>query len=193
MSKIAIKGADTGTGVFTLESPATNTDRTLVLPDEAGTVLTSASSILDVGKVLQIVTASTILRTICNTTSYVGTDLSVTITKQKNDSKVLILTSAFVMAYSASNGDAIGGGRIYETQSSREVFDFRRIVRSYDAADVNVAGATHGLTCVDAVSGTGIRTYRFDIKEFGGSGDIRFNLDSDGDCESTITVLEIAA
>ena len=38
MSKISIKGADTGTGVFTLESPATNTDRTLVLPDEAGTI-----------------------------------------------------------------------------------------------------------------------------------------------------------
>ena len=45
MSKIAIKGATTGTGIFTLESPATNTDRTLVLPDEAGTVLTSASSL----------------------------------------------------------------------------------------------------------------------------------------------------
>jgi hypothetical protein len=44
MSRVAIKGADTGTGVFTLESPATNTDRTLVLPDEAGTVLTSAST-----------------------------------------------------------------------------------------------------------------------------------------------------
>jgi hypothetical protein len=42
MSKVAIKGAATGTGVFTLESPATNTDRTLVLPDEAGTVLTTA-------------------------------------------------------------------------------------------------------------------------------------------------------
>lgn len=45
MSKVAIKGADTGTGVFTLESPATNTDRTLVLPDEAGTVLTNVSSL----------------------------------------------------------------------------------------------------------------------------------------------------
>ena len=43
MSKVAIKGADTGTGVFTLESPATNTDRTLVLPDEAGTVLTNVT------------------------------------------------------------------------------------------------------------------------------------------------------
>ena len=44
MSKVAIQGAATGTGVFTLASPATNTDRTLTLPDEAGTVLTSASA-----------------------------------------------------------------------------------------------------------------------------------------------------
>ena len=49
MSQIAIKGATTGTGVFTLESPATNTDRTLVLPDEAGTVLTSASNVVQKG------------------------------------------------------------------------------------------------------------------------------------------------
>ena len=46
MSQIAIKGATTGTGVFTLESPATNTDRTLILPDEAGTVLTSGTPTL---------------------------------------------------------------------------------------------------------------------------------------------------
>ena len=45
MSNIAIKGAATGSGTFTLEAPATSTNRTLVLPDEAGTVLTSASSI----------------------------------------------------------------------------------------------------------------------------------------------------
>jgi hypothetical protein len=45
MSKVAIQGAATGTGVFTLASPATNTDRTLTLPDEAGTVLTSVSGL----------------------------------------------------------------------------------------------------------------------------------------------------
>jgi len=57
MSNIAIKGATTGTGVFTLESPATNTDRTLVLPDEAGTIITTAgvpSSALPAGSVLQV-------------------------------------------------------------------------------------------------------------------------------------------
>ena len=45
MSKIALTPSATGTGVFTIASPATSTDRTLTLPDEAGTVLTSASSI----------------------------------------------------------------------------------------------------------------------------------------------------
>ena len=45
MSKISITPNASGTGVFTIASPATNTNRTLTLPDEAGTMLTSASSI----------------------------------------------------------------------------------------------------------------------------------------------------
>jgi hypothetical protein len=45
MSKIALTPSATGTGVFTISSPATNTNRSLTLPDEAGTVLTSASSL----------------------------------------------------------------------------------------------------------------------------------------------------
>ncbi len=44
MSKVAIKGANTGTGTFTIESPATNTDRTLSLPDASGTILTTATA-----------------------------------------------------------------------------------------------------------------------------------------------------
>ena len=43
MSNIAIKGAATGSGTFTLESPATNTNRTLVLPDAAGTLALSVA------------------------------------------------------------------------------------------------------------------------------------------------------
>lgn len=44
MSKVAIQGNASGTGTVTLAAPNTNTDRTLTLPDEAGTVLTSAST-----------------------------------------------------------------------------------------------------------------------------------------------------
>lgn len=46
MSKVAIQGNASGTGTFTIAAPNSNTDRTLTLPDEAGTVLTSASSIV---------------------------------------------------------------------------------------------------------------------------------------------------
>jgi len=44
MSKVVIQGDASGTGIFTVKSPNSNTDRTLTLPDEAGTVLTSAST-----------------------------------------------------------------------------------------------------------------------------------------------------
>jgi len=45
MSKVSIKGNPSGTGNFSIEAPNSNVDRTLNLPDEAGTVLTSSSSI----------------------------------------------------------------------------------------------------------------------------------------------------
>jgi len=46
MSKIAVNSPATGTATFTLTAPGgTSTDRTLVLPDNAGTVLTSASDL----------------------------------------------------------------------------------------------------------------------------------------------------
>ena len=45
MSKIAITGNESGTATFTIEAPATNTDRIFELPDEAGKVLTDVSDI----------------------------------------------------------------------------------------------------------------------------------------------------
>ena len=78
MSNIAIKGAATGTGVFTLESPATNTDRTLTLPDEAGTVLTSGTAGVPIGgpafsayqSSAQTLTANTVTKLQCQTEEF---------------------------------------------------------------------------------------------------------------------------
>lgn len=44
MSKIALSPNASGTALFTIASPATNTDRTLTLPDEGGTIVTTGSS-----------------------------------------------------------------------------------------------------------------------------------------------------
>ena len=49
MSKVSISGNASGTGVFTIQAPSSNTDRVLSLPDEAGTVLTSASNVAQKG------------------------------------------------------------------------------------------------------------------------------------------------
>ena len=60
MSKVTIAGDANGTGVFTIAAPNGNTNRTLTLPDEAGTVLTTAgvpASAMPAGSVLQVVQA----------------------------------------------------------------------------------------------------------------------------------------
>lgn len=44
MSKVQLQGNANGTGIFTIASPNSNTDRTLTLPDNTGTVVTTGSS-----------------------------------------------------------------------------------------------------------------------------------------------------
>jgi hypothetical protein len=48
MSKIALTPSATGTGVFTISSPATSTNRTLTLPDEAGSIVVNTATGIDV-------------------------------------------------------------------------------------------------------------------------------------------------
>jgi hypothetical protein len=43
MSKVALSSNALGTGTFTIASPNSNTDRTLTLPDNTGTILTTAT------------------------------------------------------------------------------------------------------------------------------------------------------
>ena len=96
LSKISIQGAATGTGVFTLASPATNTDRTLTLPDEAGTVLTTAgvpASALPAGSVIQVVQVHTATPSSQSVTASTPTNiigLSGSITPSSTSSRIKI-------------------------------------------------------------------------------------------------------
>jgi hypothetical protein len=98
MSKIKLESNPSGTGTFTIQSPASSTDRTLTLPDGAGEILLSdgdGSSLTGVGKVLQVVTNSTTTRTQTASTSYVdATDYTCTITPSSTSSKILIQVDA---------------------------------------------------------------------------------------------------
>jgi hypothetical protein len=69
MSKVQLAGNANGTGIFTIASPNSNTDRTLTLPDNTGTLLSSggtgivtnamlASGAVTQGKIAEITSAS---------------------------------------------------------------------------------------------------------------------------------------
>ena len=94
MSKVTIQGDASGTGIFTRASPNSNTDRTLVLPDEAGTVLTTAgvpASAMPAGSVIQVV--QTVKSDTFSTTgtSFVEiTGYNVTITPASSSNKVMV-------------------------------------------------------------------------------------------------------
>lgn len=49
MSVVKVQGNASGTGIFTIAAPATNTDRTLTLPDVTATLITDSSGVLNIG------------------------------------------------------------------------------------------------------------------------------------------------
>jgi hypothetical protein len=53
MSLVKVQGNASGTGIFTIASPNSNTDRTLTLPDATGTLLTGTAT---TASVLNVVT-----------------------------------------------------------------------------------------------------------------------------------------
>ena len=118
MSKIAIAGATTGTGTFTLASPATNTDRVLTLPDEAGTVLTTAgvpASAMPAGSVLQVATVLLDTDQTIATASFVDiTNASISFTPKSATSKIIV--RGYVHVY-------ISGGSAWHSLILRAVRD----------------------------------------------------------------------
>lgn len=97
MSKISLTPNASGTGNFTIASPNSNTDRTLTLPDNTGTILTSASNTnFPVGSVLQAVQATftgtqTLATGGVNANFSDITSLSVTITPSSSSNKILLI------------------------------------------------------------------------------------------------------
>ena len=77
MSKISLSPNASGTGTFTIASPNSNTDRTLTLPDNTGTIITTASTFAGTGPAFsaylganQSVTTSTFTKVQCNTEEF---------------------------------------------------------------------------------------------------------------------------
>lgn len=124
MSKIALTPNASGTGTLTIQSPNTSTDRTLTLPDSTGTVDTLQRA----GNVLQVVQGTYSTQTDSTSGNAVATGLSVNITPQFSNSKILVSYSLplrngvssnnYILAYLYRNGSSIGMTGILKVDSS---------------------------------------------------------------------------
>ena len=204
MSKIAIKGNESGTATFTIEAPATNTDRIFELPDEAGKILTDVgvpTSAMPAGSVLQVVqTVKTDRFTTTNATFTNITGYSASITPTSTSSKILVISSFHVSGGDAGSyprarllrgdtalglGDSTGG-------SATNITATTSITNSLAPDCLNVS-----YTYLDSPNTTSATTYQWQLAAFLSRPAI-FN-GSDGNpasnyynTSSTITLMEIA-
>lgn len=122
MSKVSLAGNASGTGIFTIASPNSNTDRTLTLPDATGTLLSSGSAAsFPSGTIIQtqyyqsaIYGAGT-----STSTTFVDDGVSVSITP-------LLATSRFYVV--CTTGSSVTSGyayfRILENASGTQLQEF---------------------------------------------------------------------
>ena len=154
MSKVAIVGDPSGTGTFTISAPNGNTDRTLVLPDEAGTIITTAgvpASAMPAGSVIQVVQAEHIGNTITSSTSFVNTPLAVTITPTSSTSKIYIIASGGLDNNGSGNsgyvtidrnGTNLGNG----TSGFTYIFNTYRLLTPWSVTFLDTPSTTSALT-----------------------------------------------
>ena len=168
MSKVAIAGNASGTGTFTIAAPNSNTDRTLTLPDEAGTILTSSSSGL--GKVLQVVSTTSISTTYINSTSFVDTGLSASITPSSASNKIAIF-----MGYYIGQDDADGNQAFFNlvrtiSGSSTEIYLADQMSQDTSAGQVF---AHCQVSYLDSPNTTSSVTYKSQGRTANASSDFR--------------------
>jgi hypothetical protein len=109
MSLVKIQGNASGTGEFTIAAPNSNTNRTLTLPDNTGTILTGSSAItasqLPVGSVLQVVSANKANVFSTSSSSFTDiTDLSASITPSSSTNKILVICNIPIAGQDTSSG-----------------------------------------------------------------------------------------
>jgi hypothetical protein len=125
MSKVAIQGDPSGSGTFTIAAPNSNNNRTLNLPDNAGTILTSASALAaanlsgrvpaanaPLGSVIQVVRNGAIPnpQITVSSSSFVDMGTTVTITPSSTSSRIMLLFRSPRQSYS---GGANAAFRFY--------------------------------------------------------------------------------
>jgi hypothetical protein len=194
MSLVKIQGNASGTGEFTIAAPNSNTNRTLTLPDNTGTILTSATA----GSVLQVVSATKTDTFSTASTSLVDiTGLSVSITPTSATSNILI--TAVVLGAGAESVTGINFVLLRDSTAIARGDAAGSRSRGFGGTQEIVDGLkTNAVNFLDSPATTSATTYKIQASVNSGTGYVnRTPDDDDGSYTvrgvSTITVMEIAA
>ena len=198
MSQVKVSGNASGTGVLTISAPNTNSNYTLTLPANTGTLVTNATA----GTVLQVLqTVKTDGFSITGGAAYVDlTGLSVTITPSSATSKILVMFSMYAVQQ-GTTGTYAAQARLVRNSTNIYVGDAagsaQQASASIGSTNYNYPQALTG-TFLDSPATTSATTYK--IQVYGETGQNQYIGGSyntsaayDARVPSQILVMEIAA
>ena len=180
MSKIALSGNASGTGVFTFASPNSNTDRTLDIPDASGTI----DRLNRAGNVLQVVSATYSTQVNCNTTTRIDAGISASITPTNASSKVLVLVSVNGVLKDANNLY----GKYWLLRGATDLIKMEDGVGYTNGTGANGAGSVSA-AYLDSPATTSSTTYKVQMANTGTSANFISQVNN---ATSTMTLMEIA-
>jgi hypothetical protein len=180
MSKIALTPSASGTGVFTISSPATNTNRTLTLPDEAGTV----DLLQRAGNVLQVVSVQYNSQSGTSSGTYVDSGLQASITPTSSASRILALVTLGGFELNA----AALAAYFNLTRDATQIFQPNAYV-GYPNGVLRTVPAP-SFTFLDTPATTSSTTYKVRFFAASALGVLTINVNGS---QSSITLMEIAA
>ena len=184
MSKVAIVGDPSGTGTFTISAPNGNTDRTLVLPDEAGTIITTAgvpASAMPAGSVIQVVSSAYSTQATTTSSSYVDTGLTASITPSSASNIILVLVNMSGLYINNPNNYA----KAMLVRNSTQLGEFLGAA-GYSTTSVGVGAG--GMSYADSPATTSAVTYKVQVLS-ATSGQIVYWSNNSSKC--TLTLMEI--
>ena len=193
MSLVAISGNASGTGTLTIAAPNTNSDYTLTLPTNTGTLLSTASA----GTVLQVVSTTKTDTFSTASTSYVDvTGLSVAITPTSTSSKILVNVSIVVGSQGIFAVQLLRGSTtigIADASGSH----VQSSVASFTNSDANTT-AIGAFMYLDSPATTSATTYKIQAITQGATNYVNRTINDVNSIvgtrtASSITVMEIAA
>ena len=193
MSLVKVSGNAGGTGTLTIAAPNTNSDYTLTLPTNTGTLLSTKSA----GTVLQVVSTTKTDTFSTASTSYVDvTGLSATITPTSSTSKILVHVSVVVGSTGIFAVQLVRGSTaigIADASGSH----VQSSVASFTNSDANTT-AIGAFMFLDSPATTSATTYKIQAITQGSTNYVNRTINDVNSIvgtrtASSITVMEIAA